>query len=287
MNEASPVSVDSKPVISLEVSDGIATLAMNRPEQRNPFTPEFLEAMARLLREAHERRDIDVLILTGGDGVFSGGGDVKGMSDRLKGDAPPPDAMRKRIYGIHDWLQMLRNLDVPTIAAVDGAAYGGGFGLALCCDFVLATHRARFCSVFGRIGLVPDCSVFFTLPRIVGMQRAKEIMFTSRAIDAGEAKQLGIVMELHEPESLSQAANKLARRLQKASGPALSATKRIANQAFDLDANALIEMEAAAQALCLSSDYHKDAAVRFTTKQPLLFNWEAFDKEDGGGTSDT
>lgn len=280
MNEASPITTDTQPVISLEVTDGIATLSMNRPKQRNPFTADFLEQIAASLQEVHRRDDIDVVILTGSDGVFSGGGDVKGMNERLKGNAPPPDFARKRIYGVHEWLQTLRNLDKPTIAAVDGAAYGGGFGLALCCDFVLATPRARFCSVFARIGLVPDCSVFFTLPRIVGMQRAKEIMFTARAIDAEEAKALGIVMELHQPQHLREAAMRLARRMQQASGPALSATKRIANQAFDLDANALIEMEAAAQAVCLASDYHRDAAQRFADKQPLLFNWEAFDKVD-------
>lgn len=287
MNEASPITSDTLPVISLDVTDGIAILSMNRPKQRNPFTADFLESMERLLREVHERDDIDVMVLTGGDGVFSGGGDVKGMNERLKGNAPPPDFARKRLYGIHGWLQTLRNLDKPTIAAVDGAAYGGGFGLALCCDFVLATHRARFCSVFARIGLVPDCSVFFTLPRIVGMQRAKELMFTARPIPADEAKALGIVMELHEPQDLRGGAMQLARRMQQASGPALSATKRIANQAFDLDANALIEMEAAAQAICLASDYHRDAAQRFASKQPLLFNWEAFEKVDkdqsGGG----
>lgn len=280
MNEASPITDDTLAPVTLTVENGIATLAMTRARQRNPFTQEFRDAISACLREVRSRGDIDVLILTGSDGVFSAGGDVKGMSARAMGQAPPPDADRRRLYDLHDWLQALRNLEMPVIAAVDGPAYGGGFGLALCCDFVLATPRARFCSVFGRIGLVPDCSVFFTLPRMVGLQRAKEIMFTARAIDAAEAKALGIVMELHAPEDLIAAAKAFARRMQKASGPALGATKRIANQAFDLDATALIEMEAAAQAMCLASDYHKDAAKRFAGKQPLQFNWELLEKDE-------
>lgn len=267
------------PPFDFDVADGIATLTMTRPKQRNPFTPDFTDAIARLLRDIQSRDDIDALILTGNDGVFSAGGDVKRMGARAKGEAPPPDHDRRRIYALHAWLQTLRTIEIPTIAAVDGPAYGGGFGLALCCDFVLATPRARFCSVFGRIGLVPDCSVLFTLPRAVGSQRAKEIMFTSRAIDAAEAKELGIVLAMHEPDALLPAARELAVRMQAASRAALGATKRIVNQAFDLDAQALIEMEASAQALCLASDYHKDAAVRFSEKRPLKFNWEQFEKD--------
>lgn len=269
------------PALTLEITDGIATLTMARPSQRNPFTQDFRDCIAAHLQEVRTRDDVDALILTGSDGVFSAGGDVKGMGARAKGEAPPPDYDRRRLYALHDWLQLLRTIEIPTIAAVDGPAYGGGFGLALCCDFVLASSRARFCSVFARIGLVPDCSVLFTLPRIVGSQRAKEIMFTARAIDATEARDLGIVLEVHDPAALADAAHRLATRMQAASGVALGATKRIVNQSFDLDANALIEMEAAAQAVCLASAYHKDAAIRFTEKRPLKFNWEQFEKDGG------
>lgn len=266
--------------VALDVQNGIATLTMSRPEQRNPFTQEFRDDIARHLLDIQARDDIDVLILTGRDGVFSAGGDVKGMGERAKGEAPPPDFDRSRIYALHGWLQILRTIEIPTIAAVDGPAYGGGFGLALCCDFVMATPRTRFCSVFGRIGLVPDCSVLFTLPRAIGSQRAKEIMFTARAVSADEARDLGIVLSLHEPDALLPAAHRLATRMQAASRVALGATKRIVNQAFDLDANALVEMEAAAQAICLASDYHKSAATRFTEKQPLQFDWEKLDKSE-------
>ena len=276
MNDA---ATGTDEVIAFDVTDGIATLTMARPKQRNPFTDEFRNRIADLVSEIQSRNDIDVVILTGSDGVFCAGGDVKGMVARAKGEAPPPDANRSRMYTLHSWLQALRTLELPVIAAVDGPAFGGGFALALCCDFVLATPRARFCSVFGRIGLVPDCSVFFTLPRIVGMQRAKELMFTCRVVDAEEAKSLGIVMELHEPDQLSDAALKLAKRMQLGSKAALGITKRITNQAFELDANALIEMEAAAQAICAVSEYHKDAVNRFVDKQPLLFNWDTFEEQ--------
>ena len=193
------------------------------------------------------------------------------------------EADRRRMYQLHDWFQVLLNLEVPVIAAVDGAAYGGGFGLALGCDFVLASDRARFCCVFQRIGLVPDVGCLFTLPRIVGLQKAKEIAYTARPILADEAKDLGIVMDVYPPEDLMDAALALAGRLAQASTPAIGATKRILNQSFNLDAHALIEMEAAAQAIFFTTDYHKDAVRRFVDKEQLAFNWEAMDKAEKAG----
>tara|TARA_B100001173_G_C15490774_1_gene338753 strand:- start:25 stop:459 length:435 start_codon:yes stop_codon:yes gene_type:complete len=135
------------------------------------------------------------------------------------------------------------------------------------------------CCVFPRIGLVPDLGAFFTLPRMVGLQRAKEIMFTGRPLDAQEAKELGIAMEVHGTDYLMDATMELAGRLCKANTRAIGATKRIVNQSFNLDAQALIEMEAAAQAVQLSSDYHQNAIRGFLDKQPLAYDWERMDLE--------
>lgn len=272
-NENSPAP--ESPAIAFAVEDGIGIATMARPRQRNAFTPAFLSCMEAIIAEIKSRDDIDALILTGSDGVFCAGGDIKGMVERHKTGGAPADEMRERLYTLHDWIQPLRNLNIPVISAVDGPAYGGGFGLALCADFILASDTASFCSVFCRIGLMPDCAVLFTLPRMVGLQRAKEIMYTGRPLDAQEAKEIGIVMEVHPAENLQDEAINLARRMQQGSRTAFSLTKRIANQAFDTDANGLVEMEAAGQAICLTSDYHADAVGRFVEKQPLKFNWEA------------
>ena len=274
MNQAQIADTSLPPAVTFSVQDGIATLAMTRPKQRNPFSPEFQADMARFLQDIRRREDIDALILTGADGIFSGGGDVKGMNQSHAVKSPPVEKNRTRIYKLHDWLQILRTIEIPVIAAVDGPAYGGGFGLALCADFILCTPRARFCSVFCRIGIIPDCGVLFTLPRMIGMQRAKEIMYTGRPVDAAEAKALGIVMDIVEPEQLMPASGALTKRMQQSSRAAFGITKRIANQAFDVDASGHIEMEAAGQAICLASEYHKDAAQRFAEKRPLRFNWE-------------
>ena len=163
---------ENTPAIEFRVEAGIGIATMARPRQHNPFTAEFLGCIKEITAEVKGRNDIDALILTGADGAFCAGSNVKG--ERQDSGPTPVEDMRERLYGVHDWLQPLRNLNVPVIAAVDGPAYGGGFGLALCADFILASERARFCSAFGRIGLIPDCALLFTLPRMVGMQRAKE-----------------------------------------------------------------------------------------------------------------
>ena len=140
-------------------------------------------------------------------------------------------------------------------------------------DFVLCTPRAQFCAVFARIGLVPDVGLFYTLPRMVGLQRAKELMATARVVDADEARALGLVMEIHPAEALRSAALEMAGRLCEANPVAFAITKRLTNQSFDMDVNALIEAEAAAQGICMATGYHADAVRRFRDKQPLRFVW--------------
>ncbi|MEH6526172.1 MAG: enoyl-CoA hydratase/isomerase family protein [Sneathiella sp.] len=262
-------------VAEMNVVEGIATITMTRPERRNAFTQELQDYLAGLVTEITNREDIDAVILTGSGGSFSGGGDIKGMLKNQPKEGEPGADYRKRIYAINDWIQRLRNIEVPVIAAVDGAAYGGGFSLALCADFILCSPTARFCSVFCRIGAVPDCGIMYVLPRMIGMQRAKEIMYTGRPVLAEEAKEIGIAFEIHPKDELLDAAQILAKRLQLASGKAFALTKRITNQSLDLDSQSILEMEASAQDICFNTDYNKDAVARFTRKEPLLYNWES------------
>lgn len=267
--------MSGQPVATMTVVDGIATITLSRPERRNPFSQELQSYLAATVADISSRDDIDALILTGSGGCFSAGGDIKGMLENQPKDGEPGADYRKRIYAINDWIGRLRNLEIPVIAAVDGAAYGGGFALALCADFILCSPTARFCSVFGRIGAVPDCAIMYTLPRMIGMQRAKEIMFTGRPVLAEEAKAIGIAFDVHPAEELADAALTLAKRLQPASRQAFALTKRITNQSLDLDATSLLEMEASAQEICFKTEYNRDAVARFVRKEPLRFNWEA------------
>ena len=271
------MSVTEFQAITFEERDGIGIITMNQPKRRNALSPEMRADFAKLLPCLQFNTGLGAVILKGTEGVFCAGGDLKALAENLGKRDTSLD--RQRFYHHHEWFQKLLNLEIPVIAAVDGAAYGAGFSIALSADFILCSDRAKMCCVFPRIGLVPDLGAFFTLPRMVGLQRAKEIMFTGRPLDAQEAKELGIAMEVHGTDDLMDATMELAGRLCKANTRALGATKRIVNQSFNLDAQALIEMEAAAQAIQLSSDYHQNAVKGFLGKQPLAYDWERMDIE--------
>ena len=271
------MSVTEFQAITFEERDGIGIITMNQPKRRNALSPEMRADFAKLLPSLQFNTGLGAVILKGTEGVFCAGGDLKALAENLGERDTSLD--RQRFYHHHEWFQKLLNLEIPVIAAVDGAAYGAGFSIALAADFILCSDRAKMCCVFPRIGLVPDLGAFFTLPRMVGLQRAKEIMFTGRPPDAQEAKELGIAMEVHGTDYLMDATMELAGRLCKANTRAIGATKRIVNQSFNLDAQALIEMEAAAQAVQLSSDYHQNAIKGFLDKQPLAYDWERMDLE--------
>ncbi|MDQ8729824.1 enoyl-CoA hydratase-related protein [Bradyrhizobium sp. LHD-71] len=142
----------------------------------------------------------------------------------------------------------------------------------------MASERAVFIQSFVRIGLVPDWNGLFLLPRLVGLQKAKEIMFTGRRIGAHEAKELGIVHSVHATEKLMDAAREMARRFCNAPTRAIGLSKAILNQSLHLDPKTVLDLEAYAQSAARTDAYHQAAVQRFVQKQPALFDWDAFGK---------
>ncbi|MCY1199018.1 Short-chain-enoyl-CoA hydratase [compost metagenome] len=252
-------------------------ITLNRPERRNAFDLEVRQSLAEAVFEARDDDTVKAVVVTGAQGVFCAGGDLKSLSEAKR----PIYKDRDRIRRLHTWFHELVNLEKPVIAAVDGPAFGAGFNLALACDFILGTPAARFCAVFGRIGLVPDLGGFFLLPRIVGLQRAKELVFSAREVDADEALSLGILYRIVPRQTLLDQALELAARFHSASTEALGMSKNILNRSFNLDQNTLAELESHAQALALHTAYHDDAVARFLDKQPLAFAWPAKSGKDG------
>ncbi|SLN12635.1 enoyl-CoA hydratase/isomerase family protein [Oceanibacterium hippocampi] len=254
--------------IRLEIADGIATLTLDRPKAKNALDL----VMRGELRDAVDRLDTDTdiraIVFTGAGGDFCSGGDLKSMQDKRSANDG-----RRRLRGGIDWIVRFMTIDKPVIAAVDGVAYGAGFNLALMADFVLATPRARFCQSFGRVGLVPDFAGFYSLPRIVGMQKAKELIFSAREIGAEEAKDLGLVYDIVPAEDLAEAARALAGRFLHASPVAIGVAKGILNQSFSSDLRQILEMEASGQGICMESEAHREAVRRFVAKEPARFVW--------------
>ena len=187
--------------------NGVALFTMNRPDILNALTDDLKADYVRMLDTVQSNDAVKALIITGTGRAFSAGGNVKAMGDP---ERSKPVNGRSRILQLHDWLERLHNLDCPVIAAVDGMAFGGGLALALQADFILASEGAKFCSVFGRIGLVPDMAVLYALPRAIGMQKAKELMFTARSITAREAEALDLLYAIYPAQDLLPAAGLIA-----------------------------------------------------------------------------
>lgn len=262
--------MSTSPVLT-SVQDGIGTITLNRPEARNALNQAMRPALSGAIAQMRDDAGVHAVILTGAGGAFCSGGDISAMLDASRTGLPFREGMR----ALHQWFPELVNLEKPVIAAVDGPAFGAGLSLALAADFILATRRARFCAVFGRIGLVPDLGLLHLLPRIVGLQKAKELVFTARTVEVEEARQLGMVHEVVEDgAALQQAAQALAQRFGQASTAAIGMAKTIMNQSFESDARTVAEMESYAQTLCRGSAYHQEAVQRFKDKQPLRFDWD-------------
>jgi len=258
-----------------DVRDGIGVVTLNRPDARNAIDMTMRHELDLLGRELRNAEEVFAVVLTGAGNAFCGGGDIRAQGEMKR----TPEATRKRIQDLHVWLPLLANLEKPVIAAIDGPAFGAGLSLALLADFVFATPEARFCSVFGRIGLVPDLGGLYYLPRIVGLQMAKDIVFTARIIAADEAKSLGIVREIVPREGLMPTALAFANRFREASPFAIGLAKSVLNQSFQLDTRAMGELESYAQGMAMLSDYYWRAIERFRQKQPTAFDWERLERE--------
>ena len=257
--------------IEFNIEDGIAFLFLNRPEAKNALDDTMRGEIADVIRRLrkgidHKELDVSALVIGGRGGAFCGGGDVKGMATKKTGPM-----MYSRMADVQNWFRDLIKLEMPVIAAVEGPAFGAGFSIALAADFIIATPKSSFCAAFGRMGLVPDTSILFMLPRIVGLQRAKELLFSARELGAEEAKTMGIVYDLVPAGEAIEAATELARRMKLASVAAVGLTKQLLNQTFESSQTAMAQSEALAQAIAIGTEYHTDAVRRFVGKLPLLF----------------
>ncbi len=259
-------------------NDGVATFTMARPEALNALSPGLKADFQTMVDFVEGNEDIRALVLTGEGRAFCAGGDVKGMTDRLA-DGPGPS--RQGILEVHGWLQRLHNLDCAVIAAVDGLAFGGGFSLALVADIVFASPKSKFCSVFSRIGLMPDMALAYTLPRVVGPTLAKDLMFTGRSISAAEAKELGIVHSVIDSEDgVLAEAQAYAARIARGPKTAVAMTKRLVNKTFQSSYGDIADAEADGQTLLFTSPFSQEAIRRFVEKEPALYNWDQMTKDD-------
>ena len=265
--------------ILFSVDQQVATITFNNPTQRNALGAGMREDLDAVLPRIRRDPNIRAVILTGAEGHFCAGGDVRAMLASAQANLDAND-WRNRMRGLHPFVNELATLDRPVIAAVDGAAAGAGFSFACMADFVLVTPRTRFCMSFLKVGLIPDCGAFYLLPRIVGVQRAKELMLSARDVTGEEAVRLGIAMEMHAPEALLPRAQALAQSMVNASPAAVSMIKR-ALLDWGGELAPALDYEASGQAVAGTTREHKAAVGRFLSKEKPLFQWPVNDPASG------
>ncbi len=191
---------------------GIATITMNRPDRMNSFSPEMSESLYQAMTDAGQDKEVRVLIITGTGRVFCTGADVKAMADRA--NAPQGGDREDESERRHVQLPLLiHEMNKPVIAAVNGVAAGGGLDLACACDIRIASERARFAEVFIRRGVIPAMGGTFFLPRLVGLDRACQLIWTGDMIEAKEAERIGLVTMVVPHEELKSAVMELAEKL--------------------------------------------------------------------------
>jgi enoyl-CoA hydratase/carnithine racemase len=255
-----------------EQSGAVVTLTMNQPDTRNVLTgnsavDEFVAACARINADASVR----VVIITGAGTAFSAGGNVRDMQ-RFFDDKLDPASIREEYRnGIQRLPLALYNLEVPTIAAVNGHAIGAGCDLACMCDMRIAAQSARFAESFVKVGIIPGDGGAWLLPRVVGMSKAAEMAFTGEALNATEALACGLVSQVVPDAELLTAANTLAQRIAVNPGQALRMTKRLLREGQHARLESLLEMSAGFQALAHKTSQHREAVTAFMEKRPPVF----------------
>ncbi|MGW3305129.1 enoyl-CoA hydratase/isomerase family protein [Streptomyces sp. NPDC001073] len=249
------------------VAGGVAYLTLNRPEALNAITPAQRDVLIGLLGDASADPAIRAVVLTGTGRGFCAGADLRGGGASTGAERVAGDVARMIRLGAQRLIAAVLDCEKPVIAAVNGTAAGLGAHLALACDLVLAAESARFIEVFVRRGLVPDGGGAYLLPRLVGPQRAKELMFFGDALTAPEAERLGLVNRVVPDEELEKTAREWAERL--AAGPtrALALTKQLVNASLDSDRTTAFAAEATAQEINMTTEDAQEGVASFVERR--------------------
>ncbi|WP_373499954.1 enoyl-CoA hydratase/isomerase family protein [Desulfococcus sp.] len=252
--------------ILFTTEDGIATLTFNRPKALNALNAALLDELSQAFDEVAENEDVRVLILTGaGDKSFVAGADITELAIfgplQAKAFAHKGQAV----------ISKLQVLAIPVIAAVNGFALGGGNEMALACDFIYASENATFGLPEIKLGLIPGFGGTQRLPRLIGANRAKEMIFTGKLIPAAEALEIGMVNRVFTPDALMEEALKTARLIAAKGKVSLRAAKQTVNCGLNVDLATGLDIECEAFALCMASEDAKEGTTAFLEKRKASF----------------
>ena len=243
-----------------EVKGNVAIITIDRPDALNAINLEVLQELDALLAKAEMAEDVYVLIITGAGRSFVAGADVAYMAGMN-----PVDAQAFGRYG-NSVLSKIESMSKPVIAAVNGFALGGGCELAMACDIRIASEKAKFGQPEVTLGIIPGFGGTQRMPRIVGVAKAKELIFTGKTIGAEEALQIGLVNQVIEGDELMDKTMKMAETIASNAQIAVRQSKHAINAGMQCDIKTGLEIEVQSFPLCFSTEDQKDAMTAFVNK---------------------
>ncbi len=263
-------------MITLEKNGPIAILTLNRPDAMNALgEPGDGEKVRDVCAQINSDRAIRCAIITGSGRGFSAGGNVKAMRERVGSFAGSPAEVRENYRnGVHMIVRALYNLEVPLIAAVNGAAVGLGCDVACMADIRISSDNARYGVTFLKLGLIPGDGGAWLLPRVIGMSRACELLFTGNIIDAKTAEEWGLVSKVVPGDKLMEEAMALATQIAKQPPHSLRVAKQLLHQGAQASYDTIMEMSAAAQGLMHHTKDHDEGVAAVLEKREAVFKGE-------------
>jgi len=253
-----------------QVSDGVATITLDRPERKNPLTFESYGELRDLFRDMPYANDVRAVVMTGAGGNFCSGGDVHEIIGPLVDSDMTARLQFTRMTG--DVVKAMRTCPQPIVAAIDGVCTGAGALLACASDLRIGTLRSKVAFLFVRVGLAAaDMGACTLLPRLIGLSRAADLLYTGRSVDGAEAERIGLYNRLAPPEQLLDEAQRLARSLAEGPSFAHAMTKTMLWQEWNAGLGECLEAEAQAQAICMSTNDFERAYRAFVAKQKPMF----------------
>lgn len=252
--------------ISFEIKDSIAFIALNRPEKFNSFNREMALRLQEVLDECADNDSIRAIAITGNGKAFCAGQDIS----ELVGDEPMGiDKILSEHY--NPIVRRIRALHKPVVAAVNGVAAGAGANIALACDVVLASESAAFIQAFSKIGLIPDSGGTFTLPRLIGFQKASAIMMLGDKISAAEAEKMGMIYKVFSNETFAAESYKIVTTLANMPTQALALTKRALNESIHHNLEQQLSLEDELQRKAAgTADYNEGINSFLEKRQPIF-----------------
>jgi len=260
----------SEPAVLYEAKNYVATITLNRPENRNSMTDDVLEGLRASVARAKEDPELRCVIVTGRGKSFCAGADFKSGAQR-DGGAARKLLPNERSFAMYSPFLSILQIEVPVIGALQGHAIGGGFGLALVCDIRVANRDARFGANFTRLGIHPGMATTYILPRLVGLPRAAELLFAGRIVSGSEAAELGMVNHAVAEAEVMPRALEIAREIAGCAPIAVRWTKRSLYRNYGWDPVSAAEGEAHAQSRTFETEDSKEGVAALLEKRAPVF----------------